>query len=109
MQKEFFSLSGDEGLYRLLGKLDCMPSKIKSFQQKNGRFQTGFRSGPIQSVPLLLLTISKAGRLNFSIHLFLRPNDLMWPSFIVTPDLNFNREGPPAIWITLAFILSNLE
>ena len=41
-----------------LGKLDCLHSKKKYFQLKNGTFLTSFRGGPILSLPLLLIMIS---------------------------------------------------
>ena len=44
-----------------LGKLDRLPSKKTCFQQQNGTVQTGFRGGPILSLPLLFHTISTAG------------------------------------------------
>ena len=56
---EFFSLTGDEGSYRPHWKLDYLCSKNKAFKLKNGRVSTSFRAGPILSLPLLLLTISR--------------------------------------------------
>ena len=49
------SIAGQEMKARIgpLSKLDCLYSKKKCFQLKNGRFLTGFRGGPILSLPLL--------------------------------------------------------
>ena len=52
---EFFSLTGDGGSYRPVGKLDCLYSKKNVLSW----FLTSFRGGPILSLPFLLLTISK--------------------------------------------------
>ena len=46
---EFFGLSGDEGPYRPLGKLECLHSKKKCFLWKNGLFLTSFRGKSISA------------------------------------------------------------
>ena len=55
---QFSSLTGVEGQFCLLGKLDCLRSKKKCHRLKNDRFLTSFGGGLILSLPLLLLTIS---------------------------------------------------
>ena len=55
---EFFNLTGEDGSYQPLGKLDCFYSKKKCVQLKNGIVQTGVRGGPIPSLTPLLVTVS---------------------------------------------------
>ena len=66
MVVEFFRLTGDEGSYRPPGKLDRLPSKKTCFQQKNGRFQTGFRGA--HTAPSSPVTYDLHGMVRTKLH-----------------------------------------